>query len=104
MLKIAKARVPKAKFKETDFYHFNFPDNYFDGFWASASFLHVPKKHIGRVLQEARRITQKGGVGFIALKKKTTLDEGVISQNKQGVKIKRLFAFYFILLTSLPSC
>lgn len=44
MLKVASERVPEGKFIQMDFNRTNFPDNTFDGFWAAASFLHIPKK------------------------------------------------------------
>src|SRR3989304_8878292 len=46
MLKVASKRVPKGKFQKMDFSKTIFPSGTFDGFWASASFLHIPKKDI----------------------------------------------------------
>lgn len=93
MLAIARQRVPQGKFQVGDFYNLDFSDNAFDGFWAAASFLHVPKKEMGVVLQEAKRILKSGGIGFISLKQKTTMDEGYIKETKAG-GIERYFAFY----------
>jgi len=93
MLKIARKRVPKGKFQQMDFSKTNFPNRTFDSFWASASFLHIPKKDISRVLQEAKRITKKGGVGFISVKEKTEMDEGMINEEKYG-GLDRYFSFY----------
>jgi len=95
MLDVAKKRVPSATFIKADFYKLPFKDDYFDGFWAAASLLHVPKKEIISVLNEIRRITKKGGVGFVSVKKKTSLDEGLI--NKSGELSTfggRYFSFY----------
>ena len=82
MLKVAADRVPKGIFKQMDFYNLEFPDNSFDGFWAAASFLHVPKEDAGKVIKEAKRILKPGGVGFISIKEKTEIDEGVIEEEK----------------------
>jgi ubiquinone/menaquinone biosynthesis C-methylase UbiE len=93
MLAIARERVKGGKFQLGDFYHLDFSDNSFDGFWAAAVFLHVPKNEIDIVLQEARRILKPDGIGFISLKQKTTMDEGYIKESKAG-GIERYFAFY----------
>ncbi len=93
MLTIAQKRVPKGTFKQIDFYTLEFPNNTFDGFWAAASLLHVPKKEINIVLQEIYRITKEKGVGFISIKEKTILEEGIIKEEKMG-GIERYFSFY----------
>lgn len=93
MLKIAQERVREGKFKIGDFYALDFPSETFDGFWATASFLHVPKKDIDVVLSEAHRILKNGGIGFISVKQKTLMDEGIIKETKAG-GIERYFAFY----------
>lgn len=93
MLKIAKERVKEGKFILGDFYKLDFQPETFDGFWAAASFLHVPKKDIKQVIKEAYRILKQGGVGFISLKQKTEMDEGIIKETKVG-GIERHFAFY----------
>jgi ubiquinone/menaquinone biosynthesis C-methylase UbiE len=93
MLAIARTRVQSGEFQVGDFYHLDFPDGAFDGFWAAASFLHVPKKDINIVVQEAKRILKSGGVGFVSFKQKTIMDEGYIKERKAG-GIERYFAFY----------
>lgn len=93
MLQEAKDRVKDGTFLIGDFYKLNFLDESFDGFWAAASFLHVPKTEIGKVLSEARRILKPEGIGFISLKQKTSIDEGVIEEEKMG-GIARYFSFY----------
>lgn len=45
-----------------------FADNTFDGIWASASLLHIPKKQIGIVMSELKRVLKPEGVMFIGLK------------------------------------
>ena len=93
MLKVASERVPKGKFKQMDFSKTLFQYREFDGFWAAASFLHIPKKDIAGVLQEARRVTKNGGAGFISIKEKNGIDEGMIDENKYD-GISRYFSFY----------
>lgn len=93
MLALARARLPQADFRVMDFATLAFPGESFDAFWAAAVFLHVPKREIIEVLTEARRVLASGGVGFISLKQKKQLDEGVIEEAKAG-GIRRFFAFY----------
>lgn len=79
-----------------DFYHLDFPDTTFDGFWAAASFLHVPKADFPKVLLEAGRVLKVGGIGFVSVKQKEEggMDEGLIEQSRFGGTIARYFAFY----------
>jgi ubiquinone/menaquinone biosynthesis C-methylase UbiE len=93
MLKLAQERIPQGKFQVGDFFKLDFADNNFDGFWAAAAFLHVPKADIDLVIKESYRILKPGGIGFISMKEKTHKEEGVIHEEKYG-GIQRYFAFY----------
>lgn len=77
MLKAAKERVEKGKFRKMDFYKLKFPANSFDGTWAAASLLHIPKKRVKGVLKEIKRVLKPNGISFISLKEKTKHDEGL---------------------------
>ena len=105
MLKEARKRVPRGKpphqkfwcggtFIVMDFYNLTFPPGTFDGFWASASLLHIPKNKIKKVLQDIAHIIKTDGIGFISLKEKREMDHGIIQENKYGSHIERFFAFY----------
>lgn len=94
MLAEAAKAVPAERLSRMTFYDLEFPDETFDGFWASASFLHVPKNRIRHVLKEARRVTKPSGIGFISVKMK-------LSPRKQGLENvpyhpykPRFFAYY----------
>ena len=78
MLKVAKKRVKRGKFKRMDFYKLNFPANSFDGTWAAASLLHIPKNKIRGVLKQIKRIIKPGGISFISLKEKKDFEEGIV--------------------------
>ena len=93
MLEQAKRRVKNGKFLLKSFYDLDFPDCTFDCFWAAASLLHVPKVKIDDVLNGIKRIIRVEGIGFISIKEKGSLDEGIIKENKFG-GIERFFAFY----------
>ena len=94
LLAEASKRLPQAKFILMNFYKLNLPPNSFDGFWAAASLLHIPKNKINRVLSDIKNIIKPNGIGFISLKQKTRLDAGLIKEHKYGATIERYFAFY----------
>ncbi|KKR38060.1 MAG: Methyltransferase type 11 [Candidatus Woesebacteria bacterium GW2011_GWB1_40_101] len=93
MLKEAKKRVKKGKLILMDFYNLKFPPETFDGFWAAASILHIPKHRAAKVLRNIIKIIKPNGVGFISVKEKQSINEGIIKENKYG-GIQRYFAFY----------
>lgn len=95
MLKVASDRVKDGKFIKMDFYNLKLLPESFDGFWAAASILHIPKEKTKGVLNSLKDILKPGGVGFISIKEKTGMDEGMIDQNRYG-GISRYFAFYTI--------
>ena len=93
MLLEAEKKASKGKFVLMDFYNLKFPKESFDGFWAAYSLLHVPKVRVSEVLGQIRRILKKNGIGFISLKERKNLDEGMIKDNQYGGS-ERFFAFY----------
>ena len=93
MLKIAKERVPGGQFELMDLRNINLPFGSFDGFWASASLLHFPKKEVPAILKSFYNLLKNNGVGFIAVREKGNLDDGFIEEEKCG-GIKRYFSFF----------
>lgn len=69
LLALGRAKFPDAQFVEGDMLGLPFKENEFDGFWAVASLLHIPKEKVPRALENIQRVVKKGGIGFIALKK-----------------------------------
>lgn len=67
LLKIAKQRNPGAKFTDDTVYSLNFPDNYFDAFWASAVLIHLPKNKLETAMNNLYRTLRTGGYGFISV-------------------------------------
>lgn len=68
MLDHARENNPYLTFLPRSVYELGFPDNSFDGFWAAAVLLHLPKDRVGLALSELHRVTRSGGMGFIAIK------------------------------------
>lgn len=93
MLNEAKRRVPRGRFLLMDFHHLQFPRAAFDGFWAAASLLHIPKRRLGTVLRGISRALKPKGVGFISVKEKRVMGEGILREERYGGS-ERYFAFY----------
>ena len=85
LLKEARKLNPGAEFKNQSVYELNFPENTFDGFWASAVLLHIPKNRISEVLRKIRKVVKNNGIGFITVK-----DGQGEKEDEEG----RLFSYY----------
>lgn len=69
LLKIVKGRFPNQQFYRQSVYDLSFPKGpKFDGFWAAAVLLHIPKSRIAEALQAIRSVVKPGAIGFISLK------------------------------------
>lgn len=88
LLEIAKDRCPQATFVHGSVYRLPFEDQTFDGAWAVASLLHVPKNRMQEALLEIRRVLRSGGSLFVALK---TGDGERVIDDDIG---ERLFSFW----------
>lgn len=72
LLAVAKQRLPGIDFRQCDFTKpLPFPNASFDGVWASASLLHLPKVQLPAVLREIHRVLRAGGVLFCSMKEGT---------------------------------
>lgn len=90
MLREARICAPDADFRRMNMYALDFAEHAFDGFWASASLLHIPKRNIGIVLQEIKRVMKRGSIGFITLKE--GIGEKMITGELEGDE--RFYALY----------
>lgn len=70
-----------------------FEKNSFDGLWANASLLHIPKEDMQKVLEGIHQIVKDEGKVFISLKKGKQ-GEKIVQENRYGKKIKRKFTFW----------
>ena len=71
---------------------FPYNDANFEGVFAKASLLHVPKESIGAVLREVYRILKPQGIFHVAVKKGT--GEKHITENGYGYEYERFFSFW----------
>jgi SAM-dependent methyltransferase len=92
LLKVARARLPNQTFLQQNVYDLSSPEK-FDGFWASAVLLHIPKSRINEALQKIKSTLKPNAIGFISVK----AGEGEkITKHKfeNSNDLERLFAFY----------
>lgn len=85
----ARKQFPQGKFMYMSMYSLDFASGTFDGFWASASLLHIPKKKVNIVLQEIKRVLKNNAIGFISIKEGD--GEMIVTEIDDS---KRFFAFY----------
>ncbi len=69
MIELARKEACKAKFHLMDIEKLEFSKDTFDGAWASASFLHIPKKNMLSVFKSIHAILKAGG-DFLLLSQK----------------------------------
>lgn len=88
MVREAKSRVPSGDFRLMDMRKLDFDKNSFDGVWAFASLLHIPKEQAPKVLTEFRRVLKKSGVLAISMKQ----GKGEVLESEE--ETTRLFSYY----------
>ena len=66
MLTLARELNTNNTLLQMDMQNLAFPDNSFNGFWATACLLHLEDPD--KTLKELVRVTNKGGIGFITIK------------------------------------
>ena len=96
MIEIAKKEVPEAKFKVADIAEPLEFDEKFDGIFAQAVLLHIPKKDIKKVLANLLGQLGSGGYLYIAVKgiKEGQPEEQIVKENDYGYEYERFFSFY----------
>lgn len=92
LIEIAKEKVQGENFLIMDFENLSFPRNIFDGAWASASLLHIPKRRLLKTLKKINLVLKKNGLFFSSFR----IGEGEkITKEKRGNAIlKRFYAYY----------
>ena len=86
LLELARKRNPSATFIQRYAHEIDPSLGEFDGFWAAAVLLHIPKNEIQDSLFRISSVLKDGGIGFITMKE----GEGERVDEKTG----RLFAYY----------
>ncbi|MDM1377712.1 class I SAM-dependent methyltransferase [Myroides marinus] len=91
MIEIAKKVSEKSTFKIMDILHIDFKKGTFDGIWASASLLHIPKNKIKNVLKNLKEILVEGGILYISLKDG---DGDEIFIDKRYGNVEKYYTYY----------
>ena len=65
---MAKENSPGSEFSQMDARYLAFPEGRFDGVWACASLLHLPREDMPMAIGEAYRALKDGGLLFVSLK------------------------------------
>lgn len=92
LLDVARTRNPNLAFYQQSVHELDFPNNYFDGFWCSATLLHIPRSRIDEALIKIHQVIQPAGIGFISIKH--GLGEEILEEEEFEYKFKRYFVYY----------
>ncbi len=88
----AKKRAPKANFLVGDIATVTFSASTFDGIYARASLLHIPKEMIPKVFESINKMLRDGGVFYLAVKEGK--GEGEVEDSRHGINVKRFFSLF----------
>ncbi len=96
MIEICKREATKGKFFVLDMMDLEKIQGEFDGIYAKASILHLPKKKVPEILKIFRNKLNNEGVLYVAVKEATTgqKDEQVKEENDFGYVYERFFSFF----------
>ncbi len=68
MIALARKKYPECAFLRSDMRDTVFPDDTFQGAWASTSLSNIPKSELSSVEKEIYRILEKGGISCFSFK------------------------------------
>lgn len=96
LLNIAKRDIPQAKFLLMDMREIGKLTDEYDGIFAQASLLHIPRDEAFSVLTTLYSHLAAGGVLYVAVKgpKEGMPLEGEITENDYGYEYTRFFSYY----------
>ena len=96
LIEIAKEENPQVDFMVMDMYEVDKLEGKFDGIFAQASLLHIPRKDMSIVLNNLISKLNDNGVLYIAVKGIyiNGLDEEIKEQNDYGYPYKRFFSYH----------
>jgi len=96
MIDCAKEKFPNIKFNVLDLYDFDTLNEKFDGIFAQAVLLHIPKIDIFNILEKMKSKLKDGGLLYIAVKeiKNIGIEEEVKKENDYGYEYERFFSYF----------
>lgn len=98
MLEIAKRRVPNGNFQVVDLYELSCFHEKFDGIFAQAVLLHIPKKDAGGIVHALKEKLNPGGYFYVAVKERRSgeKEEEIVKENDYGYEYERFFSYFTI--------
>lgn len=96
MIEICKRELPNLDFDVVDLYHIDTYNKTFDGIFAQAVLLHIPKKDVMAVLEKMKGRLNKNGLLYIAVKgvKEDGIEEKQVTEKDYGYEYQRFFSFF----------
>ncbi len=82
MVRLASQAAPSAHFYVMNMTALAFPPHFFDGIWAGASLLHLPKKLIPQVLHQLKTLLKPSGTLYLSVKE--GVGEQMVSDIRYG--------------------
>lgn len=91
MIGLAKQTAPLAHFEVMEIESLIFTEGSFDGAWACASLLHIPKNKFPSVLTQIHHLLKQNGVFYLSMKEGE--GEGVESDSRYG-GMEKFWSYY----------
>lgn len=96
MIEIARRESPDIPFAIVDVYELETYSNTFDGVFAQAVLLHIPKNRIREVLSKLKDKVNSNGLLYIAVKgiREDGIEESIKKENDYGYDYERFFSYF----------
>ncbi|MFM2330511.1 MAG: hypothetical protein RLZZ26_18 [Candidatus Parcubacteria bacterium] len=96
LLDIARREVPEGDFRQISMTELDSMPEMFDGVFAQASLLHIPKKDAENVVRKMAQRLVPGGLLYIAVKelREGKPDEEMLKENDYGYDYERFFSYF----------
>jgi SAM-dependent methyltransferase len=91
LIEIARREAPAVEFQVMDINQLHFEASFFDGIWASASLLHIPKENILSILKKIHSLLKPHGYFYLSVKQ--GLGEGVENDIRYGL-IEKFWSYF----------
>ena len=92
MIGVARMNVPSAAFECRNIYNLASLHTQFDGFWACAILLHIPKERINEAFRAISAVLKLGAKGMISIKDGD--EEEFEVRDSEGMHEERLFVYW----------
>ncbi|MBI4080596.1 MAG: class I SAM-dependent methyltransferase [Candidatus Levybacteria bacterium] len=92
LIDLAKIKVPDGAFFVMDFEELPLPKESFEGVWASASLVHVPRENLLPILKRIHALLKPGGVFFSSWR--VGKGEKFTVEKRGNAELKRYYTYY----------